>query len=280
MSSPSTETRFLELPGSINFRDMGGYRTRDGRQVKWRQLFRCGALSMLSPAAVTAFAELDIGVICDLRRVDEAQGNPTPVNAPFDVRQHIPIEPGSNDMLRASIRDTSQSAADRVRFMTDITRELARNHHAEYRLLFDYLQGCEGGFLFHCSAGKDRTGFGAALILAALGVDNETIMADYLLTNEAICLRTFMQTRMRVFYGAEFDNASLEAVGGVRADYLHAALQEIQANHGTMEAYLDTIGVDGSAREMLQNRYLTDCQPGSQSASQSASHPRSHPPAN
>jgi protein-tyrosine phosphatase len=252
-----TESRFLPLSGSINFRDMGGYHTRDGRQVKWRQLFRCGALSMLSPAAVNDFADLNIGVICDLRRDDEAQGSPTPVQPPFDVRRHIPIKPGSNDMLRESIRDSSQSAADRIRFMTDITRELARHHQAEYRQLFDYLQGCEGGFLFHCSAGKDRTGFGAALILAALGVDEETIMADYLLTNEADCLRTFMQTRMREFYGAEFDDASLEAVGGVRADYLHAAMEEIHTQHGSTDAYLDTIGVDAVVRASLQARYLT-----------------------
>jgi protein-tyrosine phosphatase len=256
-SSPSPESRFVPLPGSINFRDMGGYRTRDGRQVKWRQLFRCGALSMLSPAAVRDFSELNIGVICDLRRVDEAQGNPTPVVPPFDVRQHIPIKPGSTEMLRESIGDTSQTAADRVRFMTNITRELARHHQAEYRLLFDHLQACEGGFLFHCSAGKDRTGFGAALILAALGVDDETIMADYLLTNEAACLRAFMQTRMRVVYGAEFDDASLEAVGGVREDYLHAALEEIHTNHGSINAYLDTIGVDAGVRASLQARYLT-----------------------
>ena len=256
-TTPPTQSRFVPLSGSINFRDMGGYPTRDGRQVKWRQLFRCGSLSMLNQEAVDAFAELNIGVICDLRRDDEAQGSPTSEQPPFDVRQHIPIAPGSNEMLRESIRDPSQSAADRIRFMTDITRELARHHHAEYRLLFDYLQGCEGGFLLHCSAGKDRTGFGAALILAALGVDDETIMADYLLTNEADCLRTFMQTRMRVFYGADFDDASLEALGGVRESYLQAAWEEIYANHGSMNAYLDTIGVDARARAGLQGRYLT-----------------------
>jgi len=249
-------SRFLPLEGSINFRDFGGYSTTDGRQVKWRQLFRCGALSMLTEADTKAFASLNIGVICDLRREDESAGNPTPSVPPFHVRRHIPITPGSNAMLRASIQDPRQSAADRVRYMTDITRELASNHHDEYRTLFELLLATDGGFLLHCSAGKDRTGFGAALILAALGVDEATVMADYLLTNEAVCLRNFMETRMRDHYGAGFDDASLAAVGGVRPEYLQAAFDEIVKNHGSMAGYLQSIGVDEAARQALRAKLL------------------------
>jgi protein-tyrosine phosphatase len=249
-------SRFLPLEGSINFRDFGGYSTTDGRQVKWRQLFRCGALSMLTEADTKAFASLNIGVICDLRREDESAGNPTPSVPPFHVRRHIPITPGSNAMLRASIQDPRQSAADRVRYMTDITRELARNHHDEYRTLFELLLSTNTGFLLHCSAGKDRTGFGSALILAALGVDDEVIMADYLLTNEAVCLRRFMDTRMRDYYGADFDEASLAAVGGVRPEYLQAAFDEIHTNHGSLTGYLQSIGVDEAARQALRAKLL------------------------
>jgi protein-tyrosine phosphatase len=248
--------RFLPMTGSINFRDFGGYQTLDGRQVKWRTLFRCGALSMLTDSDQVLFSELNIGVICDLRRVDEAAGNPTPLYPPFHVRQAIPIAPGSNEMLRQSIQDDSQTADDRVRFMTEITRELVRNHHAEYRLLFNQLLDTPSGFLLHCSAGKDRTGFGAAMILAALGVEESVIMADYLLTNEASCLREFMQTRMREHYGAHFDDASLAAVGGVRPAYLAAAFDEIKRNHGHVDNYLEEIGVDKQAKRALRAKLL------------------------
>ena len=249
-------SRFIPMEGSINFRDFGGYKTLDGRQVKWRHLFRSGSLSMLSSTGTDVFGALNISVICDLRRKDEASMGMAPPHAPFHCRQHIPIAPGSNQMLRESIQDSTQTAADRVRFMTQITRELAGNHQLEYRELFEHLLAAKDGFLLHCSAGKDRTGFGAALILAALGVDETTIMQDYLLTNEAACLHEFMHTRMRDQYGEHFDDASMDAVSGVRAAYLEAAFDEIQSNHGSLDAFLESIGINPTAKQILQSRLL------------------------
>ena len=246
------------MEGSINFRDFGGYKTLDGRQVKWRLLFRSGSLSMLSRTGTDVFSALNISVICDLRREDEATMGLAPTHTPFHCRQHIPIAPGSNQMLRESIQDSTQTAADRVRFMTQITRELAGNHHREYRELFEHLLAAKHGFLLHCSAGKDRTGFGAALILAALGVDETTIMQDYLLTNEAACLHEFMHTRMRDQYGEHFDDASMDAISGVRTAYLQAAFDEIKLNHGSLDAYLEEIGINQSQKETLQSRLLSD----------------------
>jgi len=248
--------RFVPLEGSINFRDFGGYRTVEGRNVKWGTLFRCGSLGMLQESVYDDFARLGISVICDLRREDEAANSPSPGAPPFDCRHHIPIAPGSTVMLRESLQDSSQTAADRVRFMTEITRELAMNHHAEYRALFERLLSAENGFLLHCSAGKDRTGFGAALILSALGVDESTVMQDYLLTNQATCLRNYMNTRLRDFYGPDVDEESLEVVTGVRAEYLEAALHEVRRLHGSLEAYLDEIGVDAPAKQELRQRLL------------------------
>ncbi|MCB1645984.1 MAG: tyrosine-protein phosphatase [Pseudomonadales bacterium] len=249
----NTHPRFLPLEGSINFRDFGGYATTDGRQVVWGRLFRCGALSMLTAQGKAAFSDLNISVICDLRRVDEAAYNPTPAEPPFHV-VHIPISQGSTGMLQQSIRDASQSAADRIRFMTDINRELASDHTAEYRTLFEQLLNAQDGFLLHCSAGKDRTGFGAALILHALGVPEQDILGDYLLTNEAKCLRYFMENRMREHYGAAFDDDSLSAVGGVRLEYLQAAMQQLHDTFGSVDHYLEEIGVDSVARKTLRDR--------------------------
>lgn len=256
MNSPVTPSRFIPLNGSINFRDFGGYPTAQGI-VKWRQLFRCGSLAMIEAPAHREFAELGISMICDLRRDDEVEMSPSPEHGPFACRRHIPIEPGSSAMLRESLQDPAQCAEDRLRFMTEITREIAANHLAEYRQLFECLLETEGAFLLHCSAGKDRTGFGAALILAALGVDEATIMQDYLLTNEAKSLFDFMGSRMRDFYGDHVDEDSLLAVTGVREEYLAAALAEVKRSYGSMEVYLDEIGVDRRVREALRDRFVS-----------------------
>lgn len=249
-------SRFIPLSGSINFRDFGGYQTVDGRQVKWRRLYRCGSLSMLGDDCHDEFAALGVSIICDLRRPDEVEMGPSPGHGPFRCRTHIPIDPGSSVMLRASLADASQSAADRIRFMTELTRELPRNHTDEYRLLFKHLLEAERGFLLHCSAGKDRTGFGAGLILSALGVSHDIIMADYLLTNEAECLRVFMGERMRDSYGAHVDDESIEAITGVRPEYLQAAFDEVDRLYGSIDGFLEEIGVDSQARAELQGRLV------------------------
>lgn len=256
MNQTTPPDRFIALPGSINFRDFGGYRTEDGRQVRWRKLFRCGSLAMMTEPAHRSFADLGISVICDLRRDDEVEMSPTPGHAPFDCRQHIPIAPGSSPMLRASLEDTSQSSADRIRYMVDITREIARDHHAEYRQLFEHLLAADGAFLLHCSAGKDRTGFGAGLILTALGVPEDVVLEDYLLTNQAESLKQFMAQRMRGHYGPHVDDESIAALTGVREEYLRAALDEVVTRHGSLVGYLEEIGVDASARTELKNRLL------------------------
>lgn len=249
-------SRFLPFDGSINFRDFGGYRAQDGRPVRWGRLFRCGALSNLTENDHRRFADLEIGVICDLRRPDEVELHPTPEHPPFDCRQHIPIEPGSSMMLRESLQKPDHGARERIDFMVSITREIARDHHDAYRRLFEHLLATDGGFLLHCSAGKDRTGFGAALILSAVGVDEETIVEDYLLTNQAECLFRFMGERMKSNRDYRIDDESIEAITGVREEYLRAALDEVRQRHGSVEGYLEEIGVDAEARAELRHKLL------------------------
>ena len=257
MNNVTHPPRFIDIPGSLNFRDFGGYPTPDG-MVKWRKLYRCGSLGLLEPAAHDVFAGLNITVICDLRRDDEVEMSPSPTQPPFHCRRHIPIAPGSSAMLQESLQDPNQSAADRMRFMMDITRELARNHHEEYRQLFESLLDAEDAFLLHCSAGKDRTGFGAALILATLGVDESTIMEDYLLSNQATqVLFDRARERMRENYGDQLDDESIRIISGVRKEYLQAAMEEVARNHGTLDGYLEEIGVTDEVKRELRARLVS-----------------------
>ena len=155
--------QFIDIEGAINLRDFGGYQTQDGRQVKNGLLFRCGLMSEIAEHAFDDFAALDIGVICDLRSDEEVEANPTPEVAPFDVRVHIPIWPGSSNQFQNTIREVQKrpTAEDFAKFMNDVTREIARDHVHAYKELMTHLQDTDRGFLLHCSAGKDRTGFAA-----------------------------------------------------------------------------------------------------------------------
>ena len=215
----NSQNRFIPLEGSMNFRDFGGYATADGLVAKGK-LFRCGSLANIPERAHAVFAALDIGVICDLRRDDEIEHGPTPTTEPFRVRVHIPIAPGSSPQLMSSFQDSNQTHLDRISFMREITREIARDHVDAYRKLFAELMAVENGFLLHCSAGKDRTGFGAAMIQLALGVSMKDVVTDYLLTNSAEELFEYLLPRFLERYGEDAD----EKDGLFRADIFEALL--------------------------------------------------------
>ncbi|HTO58526.1 MAG TPA: tyrosine-protein phosphatase [Pseudomonadales bacterium] len=249
--------RILDVPGAINLRDFGGYQTNDGRSVRSGLLYRSGMLAGLTDAGRAAVRALDVEVICDLRRDDERSAEPTPFPS-HDPRQiQISIDPGSGIALREEMARTSVSLEDRIRYMVEINRELVRDHVAEYRRMFDVFESVQdGAFLIHCAAGKDRTGFGVAAILFALGVPRETIVEDYLLTNIAMDFEGFILPRLKDAYG-EIDIEAAKALSGVRLDYIEAALGEVDATYGSFEAYLDeALGVDASRRAALQARYL------------------------
>jgi len=248
--------RFVPIEGSLNFRDFGGYATVDRKLVRSGRLFRCGSLADIPAHAHDDFSDLDIGVICDLRRDEEVQMNPTPSISPFDCSVRIPIDPGSSFQLRDSFENHGHNHEHRIEFMTEITREIARDHTDEYRRLFEELLNVDNGFLLHCSAGKDRTGFGAAMILYALGVPEDVIVEDYLLTNTATELLDRMRPMFEERYGDRVDEASLVVTAGVREEYLRAALEEVHQHFGSVDGYLEAVGIDQAANRELRARLL------------------------
>jgi protein-tyrosine phosphatase len=249
--------RILDVPGAVNLRDFGGYETTDGARVRSGALYRSGMLATLTPAGQAALRDLRIGVICDLRRDDERELEPTPFPA-HDPRQvHVSIDPDSAVKLRGALQSSRLTLAQRVDYMTEINRELARMHVADYRRVFHALWAAgNDAFLIHCAAGKDRTGFGVAAIQFALGVPRETVIADYLLTNEAMDFEKFILPRLRANYG-DVDVEEAKALSGVRLEYIHAALDEVDAQFGSFDAYLErALGIDRARRAALRDRYL------------------------
>lgn len=255
--------RFIPIEGSLNLRDFGGYHTENGRQVATGKLFRGGNMAEIPEHAHDDFAALDIGVICDLRSEEEANNAPTPAGGPFSCRVHIPIWPGSSTQFQDSIRgERKPDRDDFINFMSRVTREIARDHVEAYKQLMRELVNTERGFLLHCSAGKDRTGIGAALILTLLGVNRQIIIHDYLVSNEAEELFIRMRARMGPKVGEkdlphEVDDEIIRILSGVREEYLHGAFEEIDEHYGGIHGYMEAIGISAADEQHLKDRLLT-----------------------
>jgi protein-tyrosine phosphatase len=189
--------RHLPFERGVNFRDMGGYATADGRKTKWRRLFRCGLMSQLSDADLLHLESLELSAICDFRGEKEYTANPSRVPESLRSRVHqLTIVPSGhfdagNDVL-ALIK--GERTAEELRAKGGKAyRRLARDCTAVYTDMFRHLLAAEGrAMLIHCVGGKDRTGVGSALILSALGVPERTIVEDYMLTNESPPLRLWL----------------------------------------------------------------------------------------
>ncbi len=259
--------RDLPLEGAANFRDFGGYRTADGRRVRWGMLFRSGHLSRLSEADREYLGALDIRLVCDLRREEEMQAQPPRLpdeNPPQLVA--LPISPGSATSFFVGLQKSKQSGSalrrEMEQFMCEVNQDLALGQQQSYSALFRQLhQQRAGGVLINCTAGKDRTGFAAAIILLSLGVPRETVMEDYLLSRHhmpALLESMRWLERYRDRWG-DFDLEILRPMLEVHTSYLQTALSAIDENFASLEEYLEQVlGVDAAMRTELQRRFLED----------------------
>jgi len=172
--------RLLPLEGGRNFRDVGGWRTADGRQVKWGHIYRSGVMAGLTMADFTYLSKLGITAICDLRSPQERTSEPSPFlgkpGAPKVVATDYDMSASMASFMKMTNREEAiQGFADAyVGFLDMLT--------PHYTDMFARLVANEGPLAFNCSAGKDRTGMASALILSVLGVPRATVLEDYALT--------------------------------------------------------------------------------------------------
>lgn len=245
----------LPLEGGFNLRDMGGYATADGRRVKHGILFRSGMMSLLTAADEAHLAGLGIATVCDFRRPGERRRDPTRWCEPAGVLYWTRDHDASSGVLGELLRGAFPSAEGVRASMISVYRDLLVDHAPSYRFLFERLAGGHVPLLFNCSAGKDRTGVAAALILSALGVPRDTIYEDYLLTNRFADFSRIIGREESDRY-AQIDADVLAPLLVADADYLDEAFVSLDHDHGGVDAYLASIGVDAEARAKLRELLL------------------------
>lgn len=258
---PATEfpenIRFYDVSGGLNFRDIGGYKTEDGRTVRYGQLFRSGVMSGLQEDAIEEIAALGIRSVCDLRSRDEREAQPSHWLAGRDIHQSLREDgDGVGDLLKFynAIEAAPETARD---VMVHGYRTMPYALAPSYRAMFARLLAGETPLLFHCAGGKDRTGIAAALILSALGVPRDMILRDYR-TTDRLFDRLFDVMRSQVAGIMDIDrNRDIwRPLLVCHPDYLEASFDEFEKRDGGVFGYLAShAGVDATGIQILRQRY-------------------------
>ena len=225
--------RQIDLDGCVNFRDLGGYPAANGRSLRWRTLYRSDALHALTPGDIRRFREeLAISDIVDLRSTFELESEGRGrLGAEPIAFHHLPLFDGEMSAEERSASD-QMSLGDRYIGLIEMARKpIAR--------VIDALSNASAGAVYHCAAGKDRTGVISAVLLGVLGVPRDLIVADYALSSQNI---EAIIERVMSMKGYE------DTLEKMPADTLHAkpetmetVLSHIESAYGSMDHYLEQI---------------------------------------
>ncbi|MGQ0530887.1 MAG: tyrosine-protein phosphatase, partial [Panacagrimonas sp.] len=263
--------RLLPLEGASNFRDLGGYPAADGKTVRWGQLYRSGAMAKLSDGDYEYLSALGIRVLCDLRTPEERALQPTDWRAQPGARYFAVDYPAEILFGRLGTDTKPEAASARVRSLYADFPQMLKPQLAG---MFQSLIAGEAPLSVNCSAGQDRTGLAAALILTALGTPREVIYRDYHLSTQwrrpdnergdvdyaalastNIVARTMLRYQERS--GADGKPGTPKPLIDAQGEpLLAAAFTELETRHGSVLAYLDQqLGVDARALAQLRRLY-------------------------
>jgi protein-tyrosine phosphatase len=243
---PATRSRIIELEGCFNFRDIGGHHTGDGRTVRWGRLFRSDALHHLTQGDLRRIRdELGIRVVVDLRSSAERAGEqPTSLCAPPVVEHHVPLFDGER---RSAPSDLS---------LDQIYSILLRVARAPIARFVRLLAASNEPVLFHCAAGKDRTGLVTAVVLGAIGVREAEIVQDYAETRRNLD-RIVERLRESTSYDHVFSELPPETLHAEPAT-MERFLAGVARDFGSMRGYLRESGVSPAELAALDANLLEE----------------------
>jgi protein-tyrosine phosphatase len=238
--------RLIALDGAVNFRDLGGYATLDGRRTRWRVLFRADGLSELSQTDFAVMRDLGIRTVVDLRSGHEVEQSRFDVEAHPVGFHHFPFidqlpdveqwdrRPG---LLGAQYKEMLDDAAPQIIGAMEVLTAP------------DSLPA-----VFHCTAGKDRTGLLSALVLSLLGVPEETVVADYALSGEAM---ERLRAKLMVKYPDSRDTITdIDEVFSANPANMVELFAYLRERYGSVTEYAATVGVPDVVVARLREELL------------------------
>jgi protein-tyrosine phosphatase len=277
ITSSALKHQFIPVKGIVNARDLGGYITQDGRRLRSGLLIRAAHLADATDADIKYLESLPLAKVIDFRKDEEKRGKDDHV---VPGAEYICLEIDASGNLVSQATDdekklfTGQKQFDIKKFMlmaafNQTAQIIARQMYPnlffvpgcqkQFKQFFRLILGTgKGAVLYHCTQGKDRTGVASALLLAALGADRETIVADFDATNRVYEeeVRRCCDT-VRQMGGKETEIDTVKAFLGANTDNFIKSLDRIDQEYGSMDAYLKgPIGLTDADITTLRDRYL------------------------
>ena len=246
--------RIVRVEGAVNMRDLGGYSTADGKHVKWNMLYRSADISKLTDADLDTLKQRNISYVVDLRGTKESQTAPDRLNSNTN---YILCPAGSDRNMSDWMHTLSglNTGGDSMMIVYYSNIEFLT---ARYKPFFEKLLALptDQALLFHCTAGKDRTGIGAALLLSALGVSYETIVEDYLASD---IYRKASNAKMadQMVRNMHINEQVANDILSVKKEYLNATFAAINKQYGSVGNFLKgPLGLDENKIILLKKKFL------------------------
>jgi protein-tyrosine phosphatase len=252
MVDPRTQfERLIPFETVFNFRDLGGYPAAGGRATRWRRLFRADGLNRLGPDDAEQFGELGIATVVDLRTSDEVDSGRIPAEVAEVIYHHLPMFDVLPDWNQTGDVRAEGFLADRYVEM------LTTGRHAVATTLELLADPTSYPLVFHCAAGKDRTGIVAGIVLSLLGVDDEVIVADYALSGQAMDrLMAWGRANSGAFKTprAEVPAAAIES----RPETMARFLDQVRLDYGSVSGLARDLGVADDVVDRIRAHLLED----------------------
>ena len=245
--------RAVALEGGSNFRDLGGYPTQDGHHVKWGHIYRSADVSKLTDADLKTVENHNIAVVCDFRGPQEYQQSPD--RLPAGVTR-IELPAGSENVDNRAMFAQMQKPGVNLDSLMGAYYTKIDYFGAKYKPMFDQLLTLDDSkaLMFHCMAGKDRTGIGAALILSALGVDRATILKDYTATD--VYWKPAREQMMAQMQKMGLSEEMVKPMLATNPMYLQNTFDTIDKQYGSMDKFLtQEMGLTPAVLAELQAKY-------------------------
>jgi protein-tyrosine phosphatase len=242
------------IEGSPNFRSLSGIANKEGKKIKAQSLYRSGNFSKLSESDVKTFNSLNINTIVDFRNDEEITKDPDFIPQDQKIKTiRATIGTMDNKAMGQFMQVLSSPVfkpADVDSLMINANKNFVKSIH-DYQPFFEAISQENTTVLFHCSAGKDRTGLASSLLLHILDVSKEEIFQDYLRSNEAA-------SKLKINpYGIPADRMAM--LMGVKSSYLEAAWNTIIEKYGSIdEMLLKEFGINNDTKQKIKNKYLTN----------------------